>query len=247
MLWISNQFVEIMKEDPNVIKIKNILLTKPSKENFNNLPMISIYDSEFGIESRGLSSKLGESTREISEMFNSDGICKIFKLKHRPIKPISIEIKNEGLKRETNDYKCDYSKGNIIFYNPPIKGENNIIVKYLIKTDEIIGLKLKIKYFMDIFSTDYVQCDTMTIDVMKNMLLNDEKYNNIGLTVIPIRGIRISEEDYPDIDNKSIFGRRLEYILEKDLKVERKITTIDEIKISNIDSIIGSVNLTRDP
>ena len=240
MQFVLNEFVNILQDSSEVIA-KNITLGRPDIDSAKNLPLIAIYDSGFEIEELGFGSNFGETKQEKSEQFSGDGKTNLFKLQDRPLKPLrNVKISKESTMREPNDFRVDYANGNLIFRSPPPKGKNNVIVNYTIakSVSEMKGLRIRIQCLIDLWAKDSAQCDSMTLGVMKTILISGEKLSKSGIRVIPVRCVEISGENNMDTKNlqkNPLFGRRLVYFADTNVTVEMKIPTIEEIQISKIE------------
>jgi hypothetical protein len=237
--FVLNEFVNILQESPEVVA-ENISLGRPDIERVKKLPLVAIYDSGFEIEELGFGSNFGESKEEKSEQLSGDGKTTEFKLQNKPLKPLSIvKIAKQSAMREPNDFRVDYASGNLIFRSPPPKGKNNVIVNYTIakSVSEIKGLRIRIQCLIDMWAKDSAQCDSITLGVMKTILISCDKLSKSGISVRPVKCIEISSEN--NIITKGpknlLFGRRLVYVADTNVTVEIKVPTIKEIQISNID------------
>jgi hypothetical protein len=236
MYFVLNEIGMILREQLAEINPQNILLGKPKKiPPANNLPLVAIYDKEFEMENIGIGSLIGEKKIEKLDEFNGDGKKTQFKLKNCPLKPLqSVEITSNFF-REFHDYKVNYSDGEITFKSPPSLGKNNIKIKYIPidGTSQIKGLKLKIEYYIDIWAQNYSECDSITFDIVKAILISEEKMIDKGIRLIPVKGFSILDELYiNESDSSSRYGRRLVYIADTYIKFEIKAPPIKDIKIS---------------
>ena len=177
MYFVLNEIGTVLREQLAEINPQNILLEKPKTippAANNNLPLVAIYDKEFEMENIGIGSLIGEKKIEKIDEFNGDGKKTQFKLKNCPLKPLqSVEITSNFL-REFHDYKVNYSDGEITFKSPPSLGKNNIKLKYIPidGTSQIKGLKLKIEYYIDIWTQSYSERDSITFDIVKAILIS---------------------------------------------------------------------------
>ena len=235
MYFVLNEIGMILREQLAGINPQNILLEKPKKISANNLPLVAIYDKGFEIENIGIGSLIAEKKIEKIDEFNGDGKKTQFKLKNCPLKPLqNVEIASNFL-RESHDYKVNYSDGEITFKSPPSLGKNNIKITYIPidGTSQIKGLKLKIEYYIDIWTQKYSDSDSTTLDVPKAILISEEKMTDKGLRLIPVKGFSILDELYTnESDSSGRYGRRLVYIADTYIKFEIKAPTIKDIKIS---------------
>jgi hypothetical protein len=220
-------------------------------------PLIAIYDVGFSSEHVGLGAGFGESREERRDQFSGDGKQTTFNLSDKAVKPILDAIinqratennKTDNIKvNEYDDFKVDYKEGKVMFRYPPQKGNNNVIIRYLVgrTTGEARALRLKIKYFLDLWADNLIQCNIMTEEVMKALMDKEEHLAAMGISINSPEGINllnkgISNESYDNTSNNATskttnfhpaFGRRLIYIAETNLKTEREIPTIKKIEI----------------
>ena len=212
-----------------------------------SLPLVAIYYSTFKFEESGLGAGIEDKREERKEEFSGDGKQRIFKLKEIPISPIlSVESPKGSLKIEPDDYKVDYSKWTLILRTPIPKGKNNMIVTYATTKigGEAKGLKLRIRCCIELWAKNEIECDSLTLESMKSILLSTERFIAKGITVIPRRGISITEENSYNhsISNtnssnlkgmsKDAVGRKLIYIAETTIKAEIKVPRIEKIDIT---------------
>lgn len=256
-----------------LIDVKSLNITKKKidpigEENKKNksFPSISIYDNGFTFDKIGIGYSGGQHRQEIIEQeFDSDGKNIIFKLANRPLRPI-ISIQNpKGIaKKEKDDYFFNYSTNEIKFISPPEKGKKNVIVKYVLAKNsaEVKILRLKLNCIIDIWSNaDNVECDSITLQIIKTILLNEDSLNSKNIHIQGMNCINLNTNDedmnnynnnYDDENNNSsrknnkksskiinkenkddhyLFGRRLNYNVETDITTDIHIPIIEDIKI----------------
>jgi hypothetical protein len=233
--FVLSEIVSILKSELSGIKNQNILLEMPTSKNIKTFPLVLLYDKGFEINRVGMGSLVGESRVEDIDEFSGDGKKNQFKLRYRPLRPLlEVKIANDTL-RESYDYKVNYSSGEIEFRIPPTKEKNNIKIRY-IRTDgtsEIKSLKLKIECNIDIWTKNILECDSLSINIIKAMLISEEKLAGMAIQITPVRGFTIPNEDcMPNQISDNIYGKRLVYIAETDIKVKIKVPAIEDIKIS---------------
>jgi hypothetical protein len=256
-----------------LIDVKSLNITKKKidpigEENKKNksFPSISIYDNGFTFDKIGIGYSGGQHRQEIIEQeFDSDGKNIIFKLANRPLRPI-ISIQNpKGIaKKEKDDYFFNYSTNEIKFISPPEKGKKNVIVKYVLAKNsaEVKILRLKLNCIIDIWSNaDNVECDSITLQIIKTILLNEDSLNskNIHIQGMNCINLNTNDEDMNNYNNNDddennnssrknnkksskiinkenkddhyLFGRRLNYNVETDITTDIHIPIIEDIKI----------------
>ncbi len=197
----------------------------------SSLPKVTVYDAGFRFEEIGLNGSLGNVREETIEKFGGDGKKTVFQLQDIPVRPLLGVEEGPARRNEIDDYKVDYNSGTIKFRSPPAKGEKNVVVRYLLPktTGEVRGLRLSIDCRIDIWAVDQKNCDDITIDVMKTLLLSKEDFSLKGIRVIPVNGVHI--EDNPS-SSSNVHGRRLTYTLETDLQVKIDGSIIKKIYIA---------------
>jgi hypothetical protein len=254
-----------------LIDVKSLNITKKKidpigEENKKNksFPSISIYDNGFTFDKIGIGYSGGQHRQEIIEQeFDSDGKNIIFKLANRPLRPI-ISIQNpKGIaKKEKDDYFFNYSTNEIKFISPPEKGKKNVIVKYVLAKNsaEVKILRLKLNCIIDIWSNaDNVECDSITLQIIKTILLNEDSLNskNIHIQGMNCINLNTNDEDMNNYNNNDdnnnssrknnkksskvinkenkddhyLFGRRLNYNVETDITTDIHIPIIEDIKV----------------
>jgi hypothetical protein len=238
----------------------NITFLSSQSPDVSNMktPVIAIYDVGFTSEHAGLGAGFGESKEEKSDQFSGNGKQITFNLSDKAVKLILDAIikqqssennKTGNIKvNEYDDFKVDYKEGKVTFRHPPQKGINNISIRYLVgrATRETRALRLKIKYFFDVWSDDLVQCNMMTEEIMKALLDKEDHLAAMGINISSPEAVNLlnngnTNESYDKTGNNSAskkktnfqppFGRRLIYIAETNLKTEREVPTIKKVEI----------------
>lgn len=263
MYFIIDEITSVLKDGLIDFKSLNIAKRKidPIEENNKNknFPSISIYDNGFTFDKIGIGYSGGQQRQEIIEQeFDSDGKNIIFKLANRPLRPIISIQSPKGIdKKEKDDYFFNYSTNQIKFISPPKKGKKNVIVKYVLAKNsaEVKILRLKLNCIIDIWSNaDNVECDSITLQIIKIILLNEDSLNskNIHIQGVNCINLNTSNEDIDNYNNNRknnnkssskvinkenkddhhyLFGRRLNYNIETDITTDIHIPIIEDIKI----------------
>ncbi len=247
--------------------VKSLNITKqkinPLEENRqnNSFPFITIYDNGFKFDKIGIGYSGGQQKQEIVEQeFDSDGKNIIYKLANRPLRPIiSIQSPKGITKKEKDDYFFNYFTNQIKFITPPEKGKKNVIVKYVLAKNsaEVKILRLKVNCIIDIWSnTDNIECDSITLQIIKTILLNEDSLNskNIHIQGVNCINLNINDEDSDNYnynnnykrktnkknskiiktennDDNYLFGRRLNYHVETDISTDIHIPIMEDIKV----------------
>jgi hypothetical protein len=254
----------------------NITILSSQTPDFSNmkLPLVAVYDVGFSSEQVGLGAGFGDSRQERKDQFSGDGKQTTFKLSDEVVKPIlDVVIKQQYAEdnkahniitvNEHEDFKVDYKESKVVFRYPPQKGDNNVIIRYIVRrtTGEIRALRMKIKCFVDVWANDIIQCNFMTEEIMKVLIDNEEHLAALGINMNSPEGINlfkkenIKNDSHNDGNNvfsyavettttttsttstisRPAFGRRLVYIAETHLKVQKEIPTIKKIEIREKD------------
>ena len=253
-----------------LIDNKNLHINKkkinPIDEDYKNtnFPFVSIYDTGFTFEKIGIGYIGGQQKSEtIEQEFDGNGKNLIFNLSDIPLRPlISIQSPKGIAKKEKDDYVCNYFTKQIRFNVPPEKGKKNVIVKYVLakNSSEIKILRLKFNCIIDIWSNvDNVECDSITLQIIKTILLNEGPLNSKNIHIQGVDCINLktrldniqddndsnndNNNNYKKNSNKSsklvakenkddsIFGRRLNYNIESDIRIDTPIPIIKDIVI----------------
>ena len=236
MYFVLSELVNILKSKLSGIKDEDILLERPTDKKIETFPLVLLYDKSFEINRVSIGSSIGESVEEEIDVFSGDGKNNQFKLRYRPLRPLlEVKVGNDSL-RESQDYKLNYSSGEIMFPVPPTTERNNIKIRYIKanSTSEIKGLKLKIECCIDIWTKNISECDSLSLNIIKAILISEEKLASLGIHITPIRGFTLLNENQMDnlTSSDNIYGKRLVYIAETNIQVEIKVPTIEDIKIS---------------
>ncbi len=247
MFFVISEFGNVLKENLESFNKNNILLQRPNFTKTPTLPLIAIYYSGFKFEESGLGAGIEDKREERKEEFSGDGKQKTFKLQEIPVNPIlSVESPKGSIKLDPDDYKVDYSKWTLTLRAPIPKGKNNMIVTYATTKigGEAKGLKLRIRCCIELWAKNEIECDSWTLESMKAILLSTERFMAKGISIIPVRGTNITEENsYNALSNntnnpiskgmlKDAVGRKIIYLAETTIKAEIKVPRIEKIDIT---------------
>jgi hypothetical protein len=204
---VIDELVSIVREHfDRIANTNNIIILSSKSPNFSTMkpPLIAIYDVSFSSEQVGLGVGFGVSRQEKKDQFSGDGKQTTFKLSDEPVKPIvDVAIKQQQYAEdnrahnitmnEHEDFKVDYKESIVIFRYPPQKGDNNVIIRYIVRrtTGETRALRLKIKCFVDLWSDDLMQCNMMTEETMKVLIDKEERLAALGININSPEGINL--------------------------------------------------------
>jgi hypothetical protein len=224
---IETSIVKILQENIKSVPKDNIQSMKPDLKIGKNLPAISVVNMDFKIEEIGIGGSTGPN-KQLQDIFSGDGKKTKFTLTKKPLRPITkVEHPLGKQKKESDDYIVDYGKGSITFHSPPQEGKDNILIKYLLPF-ETKGLKFDMKYFLQIWTHDKAQRDSITIDVIKTLLKEASTLVQQGILIKPIRGSNYSlGEEIPE----GVYIKTLEYSVKTELNVEIPFPRVEKIEI----------------
>lgn len=227
--------------DGKLVRKFQIVKTRPRYENGEKLsiPLVAIYDNNFQIEEVGLGAGYSVKDSEDSKIrFSGDGKEIHFELpKQAANKAIGIEI--DGSKkqyRESEDYEIGFgldsdddtiesgSSGRapklvLSFRNPPPKGSDNIIVRYLSEESGNIA-KLKVECLVDIIAENDRECNSASVGVLRAFLARKsiQYLGSRGIRLIPpIKGEVFSLGS--GFDHQDVAARRISCVCEKELRI----------------------------
>jgi hypothetical protein len=234
------ELVKVLKDGlMGAVPSENFIVNKSVPDDagkLGRLPFVAVYDSGFKVEEPGVGLGVGESNKVKREIFSGDGKKKVFRLNDKPLRSlINVESPIGSPLREPDEVRTDYSSSSIIFRIPPLEGTNNVSVTYTTATSagEVRGLRLKITYNIDMWAKDPIECNSLTIEGLKIILLSKEKLVANGIHITPIEGINIIETDMPHMPDGAI-GKRLVYVADVDIKAEMKIPLIEKIELRDV-------------
>jgi len=226
---VEKEIIEILKH--NLKEIKNVDIIRPDfkKDNLQAiLPAISFENVEFKTEDLGIGFSSGAKKEGQQDKFKGDIKTTEFKLSKKPLKPLAIvECPPGTRKREIDDYTVDYEKGIINFRIPPEKGKD-ISIKYFINKSaaETKGLKLNLKYNLNIWAANEQERDKITMDVLKTLLTFTDVLSSKGIILRTIGGKNIDGDKIKDV-----FGKNIECNIETEIYVEIPYEIIKKIEI----------------
>lgn len=246
---LDELITQIEGKIPDVGK-QNLVTQRPDPLKITSFPTVAIYDTDLIFDKVGLGEGYGTAKEETEEEFSGDGTTKVFKLKSGPIRPLILVQSPIGYTlREGHDFTVEYLKGQIAFKSAPEKaqkGKNNTLVRYAVakSAGEIKGIRIKLVCNFDIWGKNSIQCDSVTLEVIKSMLFAEEELATKRIHLTPLRGTNLSlmASDAKDKDDKrkDLSGRRLVYVAETDLKFDIHVPVIQKIEVAEkeIDKMI---------
>lgn len=227
---VESEVIKILRE--NLKGIKNIDTIKPDLKK-DSLPAISFENIEFKTEDLGIGFSSSDKKEGQHDKFSGDSKTKEFKLTKKPLKPVEIvECPLGTRKKEVDDYTVDYEKGVINFRIPPEKS-SDISIKYFINKSaaETKGLKLNLKYNLNIWASNEQERDMIAMNVLKTFIIFTDVLSSKGIILRTIGGKNIEDDKM-----KGVFGKSIECNIETEIYVEipydiiRKIEIKEEIK-----------------
>jgi hypothetical protein len=221
---IESAIIEVLKEQLKSVSKGNIDIKKPKPG--EKLPAISVANVAFDVKDVGVGSTIGGENARAQDIFSGDGERTEFILSEKPVRPLVAVEHPPGRRFNDADYTVDYGSGAVIFNTPPKKGEDNISVKYL-KPFEVKGLKLNLKYHIDVWASDEAQRDAITVEVMEALIREETSLNQQEVYLKPVKGFNTSLDD----ESENVFGKTLEYMIEADLRVEVPYPRMERIDL----------------
>jgi len=231
---VEDAVIKVLRENLEGIPKENINVKRPDFKK-DSLPSISFENVEFKTEDLGMGASSGEKKEGAHDKFSGDNKTEKFNLSKIPLKPLEIVEHPLGTeRREVDDYTVDYEKAIIKFRIPPVRGKDNISVKYFVdkSVGETKGFKFNLKYNLCIWAKDEGERDRITMDVLKTLLMVTDELNDQGIVLRTLGGANIGDEKIPE----GVFGKNIECDIESEVYVEvpyeriRKIEVKKEIK-----------------
>ena len=225
---IETAIIKVLQDHLNAVPKENIGVKKP--ELSGSLPAISLTNIDYEIKDVDVGRSISRQGKEIQDTFNGDGKRKEFALTEKPLRPlIHVEHPREKKLRE-DDYDVDYEKAVVIFYSPPKRGKDNIVITYN-KPTEIKGLKFNLRYHLNVWAEDESQRDAVTMKVIEILLREEDALNRQGIFVKPVKGFNIApSENVPE----EIYGKTTEYLIETDLQIEVPRPRIEKVEVQQV-------------
>jgi hypothetical protein len=225
---IETAIIRILQQNLTDVPNENIGTKKPDTD--KNLPAISLTNIDFAVEAVGIGRFIGEEDIEQQETFSGDGKKRGFTLTEKPLGQVIVVEHPPGKRlKESEDFTVDYETGMISVHEIPEKGENNIMVRYT-EPARINGLKFNLRYHFNVWATDEVQRDSITIKVVEILLREEESLNQQGIFLKPIKGFNISAEVVPN----GVYGKTIEYTVETELLVKTPVPRIEKIEVKKV-------------
>jgi hypothetical protein len=220
---IETAIITILQAHLHTIPPENIRAKRQSHE--DTLPTISLYNVDFDVKEVGFGRSAGGV--ECREIFSGDAKTVEFLLRDKPLRPNITVEQPPGTRVAKKEYVTDYEKGRVTFNEPPAAAENNIVIKY-VKPTQVKGLKLNLRYHLNIWAQDAVQRDALTIKVMEIMLSEEDHFNQQGIFITPMNGFNI-----PSTHNESTetYGKTIVYSIESRLEISVPLPRIEQIEI----------------
>lgn len=225
---IETAIIKVLQENLKTVPKDNIGVKKSKLG--ENLPAISLTNHDFEVKDVGVGRSIGGEGRELQDTFSGDGKTKEFTLKEKPLRP-TIAVEHPPGRRLTEaEYSVDYEKGVVTFHSPPEKSKENISVKYL-KPAEIKGLRLNLRYHLNVWAGDEAQRDAITLEVIETLLREEDTLNRQGISIKPSKGFNTPpNKDLP----REIHGKTIEYLIEADLQVEIPLPRMEKIELKRV-------------
>jgi hypothetical protein len=221
---IESAIIEVLEKQLKNVPKGNIEIKKPKSG--GKLPAISVANVSFDVKDVGVGSSIGGENARVQDIFSGDGERKEFILSEKPVRPLMAVEHPSGSRLNEADYTMDYLRGAVTFNKPPKKGEDNISVKYL-KPFEVKGLKLNLRYHIDVWASDETQRDAITVEVIEAILKEETSLDQQGVYLKLVKGFNTSLDNGSD----KVFGKTLEYLIEADLRVEVPYPRMEQIDI----------------
>jgi hypothetical protein len=221
---IESAIIEALKKQLKSVPKGNIDIKKPTPG--GKLPAISVANVSFDVKDVGVGSSIGGENARAQDIFSGDGERKEFILSEKPVRPLMAVEHPSGSRLNEADYTVDYGRSAVIFNKPPKLGEDNISVKYL-KPFEVKGLKLNLRYHIDVWAGEETQRDAITVEVIEAILKEETSLDQQGVYPKLVKGFNTSLDNGSD----DVFGKTLEYMIEADLRVEVPHPRMEQIDI----------------
>lgn len=221
---IEDRLARVLQEALVEVPKGNIIVSaKPTKP-----PAIVISNLKFKFKSGDLAENAELGKIELEERLRNDGANTSYKLQEKPLKrSVRLESPPGTLLAEGDDYTVDYDEGSVEFRKAPVKGKNDVFVKYNSQKSimTLKALKVKALYSIDALCESRKEADSLAEKVVKALLAVEDQLLGEGIEIKPVGGITSTEES-----GKTAMVR-LRYTVEKEMRVERVVGPIEKIDI----------------
>jgi hypothetical protein len=228
---IADELVRALQAGLPDIPEARIRTDKPNLKKTSDLPAISVSSAEFTFQDAGVGGGGTDVKDVVKVYFSGDGKTVTFTLSDKPIRPmLGVESPKGHAKVENNDYTVDYVKSEITFSSPPPRGKNNVLARFYSASTsgEAKYVQMNITYNVDVWATEEKERDSLTIEVIKAIVLSEEGLSTKGMRVTPSRGLNLDAED---IGADGVVAKRLIYSVEANLQVKTLVPTMERIEI----------------
>ena len=225
---IETAIIRVLQENLTDVPNANIGTKRPESD--KNLPAISLTNIDFAVDEVGIGRFIGEEDIEQQETFSGDGKKRGFTLTEKPLGQVIVVEHPPGKRlKENEDFTVDYETGMINVHAIPEKGENNIVIRYT-EPARIKGLKFNLRYHFNVWATDEVQRDSITVRVVEILLREEESLNQQEIFIKPIKGFNISDGEVPN----GVYGKTIEYAVETELLVRTPVPRIEKVEVKRV-------------
>jgi hypothetical protein len=228
---IEETLVKTLKEKLTDLPPENITVYAQPR----NLPAVVISNLKFKFKNAGIIENMEQKKTELETTLSGDGATKVFKLDEPPLRN-SVAVESPlGVKvSERTDYVVNYENGAIIFLEAPIKGKDNIHIKYTSKQSMMTlkAMRVKALYAISVLSANRARTDELAEKVVKALLAVEDDLLAEGIEIRSLGG-SLSQDD------EKTEKITLKYILEKEMRLEQVVSAMEKIEIKRKSVSVG--------
>jgi len=221
---IEDRIIRILQENLAELPPENIT----TKAAAGKLPSVFISNLKFKLLNAGLVENAEQEKIIIEERFSGNGGLKVFKLKETPLrKSVNVEAPLGTALTERDQFVVNYQDGSIIFLEAPIKGKDNILIKYTSRKSVMTlkTIRLKALYQLEVTGKERASADALAENVIKVLLNAEEEFLSNGIGIKPIGGVQTANGEKTNT-------LQLRYVFEKELRTEKVVEAMERIEIS---------------
>lgn len=227
---VEKAILETIQENLQSVP-KGAIVVRRSDNPPKKMPAIWLWSRSFTTSDVAVSRDGPTIGEVVRDEFNGDGEKVSFKLSSPPLRPLlSVEHPPDGLAREGEHFKIDYGAGMLTFFEPPSRGNKNLVVEYYggKKAAEVKSLRVSLHYSLDVWATDHAE-ESIIIDEIVSVLVKTREYlESMGIEIRLRGGSDLTQkEGVPD----GLSCRRLEFDAEANLILRMPIPRIQRIEV----------------
>jgi len=219
---VEAALVKVLQEGLEGVSKSNVVA---KKRRLDKQPAVCVENVGFEFVDVGVGRSMGSADNRRYEAFSGDGETVNFTLKEKALRPLISVEHPTGVRLFGDDYTVDYGAGVVTFKRPPVEGEDNVTVRFYLPF-EVKGLRLNLKYHINVWGKNEAQRDEVTQGVLEALLREEAYLSQEGVSLKPVKGFNVDLDD-----PKKGYGKTIEYDIESELLVEVAQPRMEEIDL----------------